>query len=284
MTKTMLRITMGIILMTLLVFNVSCGPQSAGQTSGGANQTGNAEKPKLICGVTEFEPINFRDASGAWTGFDTEFALLVGERLGMDVVFQEIVWDKKFMEIEAGAISCIWNGFTANVIDSVTGRPRIEDVDMSYGYMLNQQCVVIKADRAAEFKSIDALAGKTAAAEKGSAGESLALEAVGSTGNIIDTAAQINTFTEVKAGAVDCAVVDILLAQNITGSGDYSDLIIADITLDSEIYAVGFKKGSELTEKVNQAMKALYDEGKLLQLAEKYGLENTLILITDPGK
>ena len=228
--------------------------------------------------------MNFRDASGAWTGFDTEFALLVGEKLGMDVVFQEIVWDKKFMEIEAGAITCIWNGFTANVVDSVTGRPRIEEVDMSYGYMLNQQCVVIKADRAAEFKTIDALAGKTAAAEKGSAGESVALEAVGSTGNIIDTAAQINTFTEVKAGAVDCAVVDILLAQKITGSGDYSDLIIADITLDSEIYAVGFKKGSELTEKVNQAMKALYDEGKLMQLAEKYGLENTLVLDMEFGK
>ena len=245
---------------------------------------GKKEEAKMICGITDFEPMNFRDNNGKWTGFDTEFAMLVGEKLGMKVEFQEIEWSQKYNELESGAINCIWNGFTANAAESETNTPRSQLVDFSYSYMLNQQCVVVKAERAGEFKALDDVIGMTAAAEKGSAGESAAHDIVGDAGKVIDVAAQINSFLEVKSGAVDCAVVDILLAQNIVGKGDYSDLVITGITLESEIYAVGFKKGDALRDKVNGAMKELYDAGKLMDLAKKYGLENTLILDTTFGR
>ena len=236
---------------------------------------------KLVCGVTEYDPMNYRE-NGEWVGFDTEFAKLVGEKLGMEVEFQEIIWEQKYSELESGSISCIWNGFTANASDE--GVPRTDRVDMSYSYMLNQQCVVVKSDRYSEFTSIDSLAGKTVAAEKGSAGEEAALDLIGDDGSLIGCAAQVNAFIEVKSGAVDFAVVDILLALNIAGSGDYSDLEIANIPLEFEVYAVGFKKGDELRAKVNDAMKALYDDGSLMELAEKYGLENSLLLDTEFGK
>jgi polar amino acid transport system substrate-binding protein len=234
---------------------------------------------KLICGVTEYEPINFRDDKGNWTGFDTEVALLVGEKLGLKVSFQEIDWGNKYQELESGTINAIWNGFTAN--SSENGVPRSAMVDFSYSYMLNQQSIVIRSARSNEFNSKDDLAGKKAACESGSAGESAAQGLIGDTGSITGTPAQINTFLEVKSGAVDFAVVDILLAQRLTGTGDYSDLTIANITLDYEVYAVGFKKGSDLTQKVNKALKELYDEGILNDIAKKYKLENTLSLDTN---
>ena len=131
-----------------------------------------------------------------------------------------------------------------------------------------------------QFQSIKDLEGKIAAAEKGSAGENAAVEAIGADGILIASASQIDTFIEVASGAVECAVVDILLAQKMVGTGNYDNLIIADIELESEVYAVGFKKGSDLTQKVNDALKALYDEGKMLDLATKYGIENTLLLDT----
>jgi polar amino acid transport system substrate-binding protein len=243
---------------------------------------GKSEKNagKLICGVTEFEPMNYRDARGAWTGFDTELAQLVGQKLGLSVDFQEIEWANKYQELEAGTINCIWNGFTANASES-DGTKRSALVDFSYSYLLNQQCIVIRAARANDFRTVANLAGKTAAAESGSAGESYAKDAVGERGRIVGAPAQINTFLEVKSGAVDCAVVDILLAQRMAGSGDYSDLMIANITLDNEVYAVGFKKGSDLRDKVNNALKELYEEGKLMELATKYHLENSLVLDTN---
>ena len=142
--------------------------------------------------------------------------------------------------------------------------------------MLNQQCVVAKADNVANITSEADLAGKSACVEGGSAGAAYA-ESVTDADKIFATTAQINAFTEVKSGAVDFAVVDIILAQNICGKGDYADLAIVEaIELDSEIYAVGFKKGSELTAKVNEAIKTLEENGKLMELAEKYGFENVL--------
>jgi len=123
---------------------------------------------KLVCGVTQFEPMNYLDARGNWIGFDTEFAQLVGQKLGMKVEFQEITWSQKFVELQSGAINCIWNGMTANTIDGTTKRPRHEDVDFSYSYMLNQQCVVIRTDRANNYRSAADLVGRRAAAEKGS--------------------------------------------------------------------------------------------------------------------
>ena len=242
--------------------------------AGGKKDTG-----KIVCGVTEFEPMNYRDSGGKWTGFDTDLAILVGQKLNMKVEFQEIEWASKYQELESGSITCIWNGFTAN--SSENGVPRSNMVDFSYSYLRNQQCVVIRAARANEFRSIRDVAGKTAAAETGSAGESAAEEAVGDNGKIIGVVAQINSFLEVKSGAVDCAVVDVLLAQRLAGVGDYSDLRIADITLDHEVYAVGFKKGSDLRDKVNQALKELYNEGKMRELAVKYKLEDSLVLDTN---
>lgn len=228
----------------------------------------------LTCGVTIFENMNEKDANGNWTGFESEFAMEVGKILGMEVEFQEIVWEQKYNELNSGAIDCIWNGFTANSSDN--GVKRSELVDFSYGYMLNQQCIVVKKDNLAQYTSAASLAGKTACVEGGSAGESYA-KSVTDESKVVGATAQINAFTEVKSGAVDFIVVDILLAQNLCGKGDYEDLAIVEaIELESEIYAIGFKKGSELTAKVNDAIKQLEENGKLMELAKKYGFENVL--------
>lgn len=228
----------------------------------------------LVCGVTIFENMNEKDADGNWTGFESEFAMEVGKILGMKVEFQEIVWEQKYNELNSGAIDCIWNGFTANSSDN--GVKRSELVDFSYGYMLNQQCIVVKKSNLAAYTDEAALAGKKACVEGGSAGESYA-KTVTDEDKIVKATAQINAFTEVKSGAVDFAVVDVVLAKNICGQADYSDLAIVEaIELESEIYAIGFKKGSELTAKVNDAIKQLEENGKLLELAKKYGFENVL--------
>ena len=266
MKKTICLILTVAMLASLMLVAASCGKKT--------------EAPKLICGVTEYEPMNYR-VGGNWTGFDTEFALLVGQKLGMEVEFQLIEWSQKFAELDSGAIDAIWNGFTATA--SENGVPRINMCDMSYSYMLNTQCVVVRADRAQEIRSANDAAGKTFAAEAGSAGESEAQDLVGDSGTVIGVLAQINTFMEVKSGAVDGAVVDVILARQLTGSGDYADLTIA-FELDPEMYAIGFRKGDELRDKVNGAMKELYDAGTLLELAQKYGVDDRLFLDTSYGR
>ena len=238
------------------------------------------EVEKFVCGVTEYEPMNYR-VGGTWTGFETEFAQLVGEKLGMEVEFQLIEWSQKFAELDSGAIDAIWNGFTATA--SENGVPRMELCDVSYSYLLNTQCLVVRTDKLQELGTPDALAGKTLTAEAGSAGEEAADDLVGESGKVVGVLAQINSFLEVKSGAVDGAVVDVILAQQIAGTGDYADLVIA-FELDPEVYAVGFRKGDDLRNKVNKAMKELYDAGTLLEIAKKYGVDQNLVLDTSFGQ
>ncbi len=234
-----------------------------------------APKEKLTCGVTIFPGMNEQDENGNWIGFESEFAMAVAEKLGMEAEFQIIEWSQKYNEVNSGAIDCIWNGFTANSYDD--GQKRSDLVDFSYGYMLNQQCVVVKAENEAQYTSEASLAGKSACAEAGSAGESYAQSVNAS--EVIGATAQIDAFREVDSGAVDFIVVDVVLAKNMLESegSQYTGLSIVDaIELESEIYAIGFKKGSELTAKVNAAIKELEEDGTLETLAKKYGFENVL--------
>ncbi len=236
------------------------------------------EENVLVCGVTIIPGLNEKDANGNWTGFESEFAMAVGEIIGMEVEFKQIDWKNKYFELESGKIDCIWNGFTANSSES-DGTSRSSLVDFSYGYMLNQQCVVVKKDQLASYKSEADLAGKKIAVEKDSAGDTYAQSV--NAAEIMTLTSQIDTFMKLKGNKVDCLVVDIILAQNMCGKGDYTDLaIVTDIQLDSEIYAVGFKKGSELTAKVNDAIKELEANGELMKLAEKYNFE-TVVKVTE---
>ena len=241
-------------------------------------------KATLKVGYTVYAPMNFYDndgdvldgddGSGDFVGFDTELAKLVADKLGMKVEFVEIDWTNKYSELNSGAIDCIWNGFTSNTKDA-DGIERSEKVDFSYAYLDNAQCVVVKAADLAAYTSAAALAGKKAAAEGGSAGETYA-QSVTDKAKVVAADVQTDTFTELLAGAVDFVVVDRLLAENIIGKGDYASLAIVDaIEIEKEVYSIGCKKGGDLDDKINNALVELLNEGKIEELAAKYNVRVT---------
>ncbi len=246
--------------------------------------TACAPKDTLTVGYTIYAPMNYME-DGKLVGFDTELAEAVAEKLDMDIKFVEIKWDNKYLELNSSSVDCLWNGFTANCADD-DGVQRTEKVDISYYYMNNEQCVVIKKDNAATLDSEAALAGKKGAAEEGSAGESIAKGFIGEAAvenSFVGMDAQSGALTEVNAGTADFAVIDLTMAKAMVGKGDYASLQILDaVTITPEKYAIGFKKGSELTAKVNKALEELAADGTIAELAEKYGLSN--YVITDFAK
>ena len=232
----------------------------------------------ITVGYTIYDPMNFLDDNNKLVGFDTELAEAVFTKMGYKVLFQEIEWSQKYTDLEANTIDCIWNGFTCNTADKEDGVLRSEKVDFSYKYMENRQVVVVKKDSG--IVAAADLNGKIGAAEKGSAGESYAASFEGAT--VKGFIKQTECLTEIKAGTADFAVVDEQLAKSYAGKGDYADLTVIDaLTSDVEYYAIGFKKGSELTAKVNEQLEALAADGTIAKLAEKYGKEAPLPAITD---
>lgn len=228
--------------------------------------TACGEPETIVVGYTIYEPMNYLDEDGKLTGFDTDLAEKVFTNLGYKVVFKEIKWENKYTELDTGSIDCIWNGFTCNAADD-DGIQRSEKVDFSYNYMENRQVVVVKNDSG--IAAVADLNGKIGDAEIGSAGESYAK---GFEGVIFKGATkQTDCLLSVKTGNADFAVLDAQLANSYCGKGDYADLTVVDaLTSEVEFYAVGFKKGSELTAKVNAQFEALAKDGTLAALGDKY--------------
>ena len=233
-----------------------------------------AEAKTIVVGYTIYEPMNYQDeATGELIGFDTELAEAVFEKMGYKVMFQLIDWGSKYTDLNSGTIDCVWNGFTANTSDD-DGIARSEKVDFSYNYMENRQVVVVKKDSG--IAAAADLAGKMGAAEGGSAGETYGKAFEGA--SIKDFPYQTDCLMEVNSGTADFAVLDAQLAKSYCGKGDYADLqIVEELSSDVEYYAIGFKKGSELTANVNAQLEALAADGTIAALAEKYGVANTAI-------
>ena len=141
---------------------------------------------------------------------------------------------------------------------------------VSNPYVLNKQVLVMKADKIANYKDKASLKDLTIAVENGSAGQDAAA-AAGVT-DLILVADQAAALMEVKAGTSQACVIDITMANAMTGEGtNYADLA-AGISLTSEEYGVSFRKESDLTAKFNAFMDKLIADGTLQALAEKYSL------------
>ncbi|MBR3979345.1 MAG: transporter substrate-binding domain-containing protein [Oscillospiraceae bacterium] len=219
---------------------------------------------KLIVGITDYAPMDYKDDNGEWTGFDAEFAQLFAKELGVECEFFVIAdWGKKFVELETKNIDAVWNGMT------ITDEAKL-NASVSNPYVVNAQVLVMKADKIASYKDAASIADLAVAVENGSAGQDAA-EAAG-VKNIIAVQDQAAALLEVKAGTSDACVIDITMANAMTGEGtDYADLA-AGFSLTSEEYGVAFRKDSDLTAKFNDFMAKLIADGTLQALADKYEL------------
>lgn len=221
------------------------------------------KKGTLVVGITDYEPMDYQDENGSWTGFDAEFARAVAEKLGVEAQFVEIDWDNKFFELESKAIDCIWNGMT------ITDEVKL-NASVSNPYVKNAQVVVMNKLSVPDYDAIELLRTLTFAVEAGSAGEA-ELKAMDIT-DYTAVQSQSSALMEVAAGTANACVIDITMANAMTGEGTgYPDLAIA-CELSSEEYGIGFRKDSDMTAKVNEIMAELMADGTLDALAEKYSL------------
>lgn len=247
---------------------------SAAASSGAASASAASDsdwayvsgKGTLVIGITIYDPMNYYDADGNLVGFDTEVAQAVCEKLGVEPVFQEIEWDNKVLELNSKNIDCIWNGMT---VTEELGQ----SIDFSTPYSENVQVCVIHQDNADVYTGIDSInaAGVSIGAEAGSAGEA-AVEENFPNAELVATSAQRDCFMELKSGTIDVAVLDRTLAESTTGEGtSYTDLmVIPDLELTHEEFAIGLRKGSDLTDKINAELEALAADGTIAAIAEKY--------------
>ena len=254
--KKLLALMLAII-MTLTLFT-ACGAKSD------SDLETIKKNGKIVVGITDYAPMDFKDENGEWTGFDAEFAQLFAEELGVDCEFFVISdWGKKFLELETKQIDAVWNGMT------ITEEAKL-NASVSNPYVVNAQVLVMKADALAAYPDAASIADLAVAVENGSAGQTAAEEA--GVKNIVLVQDQGAALMEVAAGTSDACVIDITMANAMTGEGtSYADLAYS-LSLTSEEYGVAFRKDSDLTAKFNEFMAKITADGTLQALADKYSL------------
>ena len=255
MKKSIAWILTVIMMLALLT---GCGSKSAKSDTEYVKKNG-----KLIVGITDYEPMDYKDENGEWTGFDAEFARMFAKELGVDCEFFVIAdWGQKFFELDSKNIDAIWNGMT--ITDEVTNGASVSEP-----YCNNGQVVVVPADVAEDYQTVESLRGLSFAVENGSAGaEQLDLLGLSYTAKTT----QADALLEVASGASDACVIDLLMAGAMIGEGtDYANLAIKD-ELNAEEYGVAFRKGSDAADAVNAAFDELKADGTMQALADKYSL------------
>lgn len=239
------------------------------------------DKGELVIGITYFEPMNYKDENGELTGFETEFAQKVCEKLGVNATFQKIDWDSKEVELNSKTIDCIWNGLT------ITDE-RKENMGISIPYMENKQVMVTKAENADKYTSAEALKGATVVAEKKSAGEEVAQsDEFFKEATYVSVDSQAKALLEVKSGTADIAVIDYVMSIGTIAEGtDYADLkIVEGKDFAKEQYGVAVRKGdTETLSKIDEAIIAVAGDKTLLKIAEKYKLADLILFNVENGE
>ncbi len=201
------KVKMLSLLLALMMLAAVLGGCATSPASANSDFAYIKNKGTLIIGITQYPPMNFFDAEGKLTGFDTEFAEAVCKKLGLKAEFVEINWDSKEVELNSKNIDCIWNGMCIT-------EERKKNMSISDPYMNNEQ-----------------------------------------------------------------AIVDATLAFYNVGPGtDFEELVAnTDNNFGLQQFGIAFRKDSDVTAKVNDAIKALQQDGTLAKIAANYGLEDALI-------
>lgn len=275
----MKKLVVLLMALSLVLSLAACGQQQAANSD--SDWAYIQDKGVMTIGVTNYPPMNYLDDNGEWTGFDTEFAQAVGEILGVDVEFVEISWEAKETELASKNIDVLWNGMCIT-------EDRKEMWEVTKPYMYNTQAMVMKADKAEEI--MKDITGKRIVAEAGSTGEEKINGTIDDTNDAsVEVMAKdyfanaeytgvesmATALMDVQNGVADVAVVDSVIAQGmIEGEGStLTDLVInTDNKFGDQFFGIAFRKGSDACEKVNAAIEELRNNGKLLEIAEKYGL------------
>ena len=244
--------------------------EEAAQTAADSDVAYVQANGKLVVGITDFAPMDYQDENGEWIGFDADMAKAFAKSLGVEAEFVEIDWDNKIMELDAKTIDCVWNGMT--LTDEV-----LSAMSCSNAYCNNSQVVVVPADKAADFQSVDACSALNFAVESGSAGKA-EVEKMGY--SFTEVKDQATALMEVAAGTADAAVIDSLMAGAMVGEGTGYDSLTYTVSLNAEEgeqYGVGFRQGSDLAQALNDFFAASYADGSMVECAETYGIQAALI-------
>lgn len=248
-------------------------------TACGKKKEDIASKKTLIVGFdAEFPPYGYMDEeTEEYIGFDLSLAEEVCNRKGWTLKKQPIEWEAKDMELNSGAIDCIWNGFTIN------GREGL--YTWSKAYIDNSQVVIVKSN--SNIKKLSDLEGKIVVVQKDSSALA-AFTGEDATDENRELAAKFkdlqqvgdynSAFMDLEAGVVNAICMDIGVAKYQLDQRGSKFMMLTE-NVSSEQYGIGFKQGNtELRDAVQEVLDEMLEDGTFAKIAQEWGLSDCICL------
>ena len=232
-------------------------PDASETVSAHANDSDNV----IIMGTNaEFEPFEYRENGMDIVGFDVEIAEKVAEKLGKELVIEDMAFDSLIMALNSDKIDFIAAGMTAT-------DERRTQVDFSESYFHSKQMIIVKADNTS-IATADDLVGKNVGVQLGTTGDLFVSSTEG-----IASVSQFQTGTQavmdLKNGKVDAVVIDAEPAKKMTEG--QSDLKLLDAPFVEEEYAIAVKKGNaEVLQAINETLAEITTNGTYDEIYAKY--------------
>lgn len=253
----------------------ACGGASSQNAGAAGDNSTKSAGDKFVVGFdANFPPYGYKDEkTGEYTGFDLDLAAEVAKRNKWTLEKKPIDWDSKDMQLDSGSVDCLWNGFTMN------GRE--DKYTWSKPYVDNS--IVFVTRSADNLKDAAALAGKTVIVQADSSGlaaleDEANKELLASFKTLSKVPDYNNAFMSLEAGAADAVAVDIGVANYQLETRQKGLFTIMEKPVQTEQYGVGFKLGNEaLRDQVQATLDEMIADGKFMELAKKYSLENAVI-------
>ncbi len=279
-TKNILALLLAVAMCFGLMAGCGATKSATASTSPIASPAASAEATGRTFTVgfdASFPPYGYKDDSGNYIGFDLDLAAEVCTRNGWKLVLKPIDWDSKDLELSSGSIDCIWSGFTIN------GRE--DKYTWTEPYVKNSQVIVVKKDSG--ISDLAGLKGKSVLVQADSSAlaaltdetnaKNLALSATFKALNQVPD--YLTAFMSLDSGAGDAIAMDIGVAEYTIKQRGGNYTILSEAITDSEQYGVGFKLGNtELRDEVQKALDAMAKDGAVTKIADKWGLQGSVLL------
>ena len=223
------------------------------------------EEGKLIMSTNAaFPPYETTDDSGAVIGIDPEIAALIAEKLGLELVIDDVDFDSALLAVQQGKADMVMAGVTVN-------EDRLAVMDFTASYATGVQVVIVPED--SDITDMDALEGKLIGCQRGTTGYIYASDTPENGGYgedaVIPYDNGITAVQALKNGQVDAVIIDNGPAQEFVAANP--GLKILETPWVEEEYAIGLTKGNDaLNAAINNALAELIEDGTVQSIIDKY--------------
>ena len=265
------KIFLGVLIIAIVIAGILFAINSKTNEEGSSLQK-ILDKGTLVLGLDDsFPPMGFRNENNEIVGFDIDVAKEVSKRLGVELVLQPISWTAKEQELNSYNIDCIWNGMSVN-------EERKQAMSLSIPYLENSMSFVAKTD--SSINTLEDLKGKKVGVQSGSTAEEILQESeiYSELEEVISYTDNITAFMDLEINQIDVVFLDNVVANYYITSNNKPYKVLEE-GLAEEEYAIGFRKqDTELTDKVNEILLEMKQDGSLAEISTRWFGEDITIV------